>query len=71
MGLLPDANQDGGAQVYWGVDDIPSALESALAQGAQVIGPATDVGEGIVTATVRLPDGCVVGLTCNPHFSLS
>jgi predicted enzyme related to lactoylglutathione lyase len=70
LGLLPDANQDDGAQVYWGADDVPSALQSALAQGAQVIGPVTDVGEGIVTASVRLPDGSVVGFIYNPHFSL-
>ena len=27
-----------------------------------------DVGEGIVTATVKSPDGSVVGFIYNPHF---
>ena len=71
LALLPDANPDDGAQVYWGVDDVSSSIELAVAQGALVLGPATDVGDGIVTGTVRLPDGSLVGFICNPHFSLS
>jgi hypothetical protein len=30
----------------------------------------TDVGDGIVTATVRTPDGSILGLIYNPNFSL-
>ena len=71
LGLLPDANQGDGAQVYWGVEDIASSIELAVAHGASILGPATDVGDGIVTATVRLPDGSVVGFINNPHFLLS
>ena len=33
--------------------------------------PQSDVGDGIVTATVRSPDGSIVGLIRNPHFQLS
>jgi lactoylglutathione lyase len=32
--------------------------------------PVSEVGGGIVTATVRIPDGSVVGFIYNPHFSL-
>jgi hypothetical protein len=32
--------------------------------------PASDVGDDIVTATVRIPDGSIVGFIRNPHFQL-
>ena len=70
LGLLPDANVSDGAQVYWGVDDVAEAVEAAMASGASVVAPVADVGEGIVTATVRTPDGSVVGFIFNPNFNL-
>jgi hypothetical protein len=39
----------------------------AVQNGAAELSPATDVGEGIVTATVRIPDGSVVGFIYNPN----
>jgi catechol 2,3-dioxygenase-like lactoylglutathione lyase family enzyme len=71
LGLLPDGNRADGAQTYWGVDNVDDAVHAALTDGAVVVSPATDVGEGIVTATVRIPDGSLVGLIHNPHFTLS
>jgi predicted enzyme related to lactoylglutathione lyase len=70
-GLLPDANQADEAQTYWGVLDVEQAAEWAITQGARVVSPATQVGDGIVTATVRTPSGSVVGFIFNPHFTLS
>ena len=70
LGLLPDAPADG-ALTYWGVDDVDPAVAAALALGAEVHAPATEVGDGIVTATVRSPDGSIVGLIKNPHFRAS
>ncbi len=70
LGLLPDADPADGALTYWGVDDVARAVEEAVASGATVHVPPADVGEGIVTATVRTPDGNVVGLIRNPHFAL-
>jgi len=70
LGLLPDAPPDG-ALTYWGVDDVEIAVAAALAIGAEVHTPAADVGDGIVTATVRSPDGGIVGLIKNPHFTLA
>jgi catechol 2,3-dioxygenase-like lactoylglutathione lyase family enzyme len=70
LGLLPDARADG-ALTYWGVDDVDVAVAAALAIGAEIHAPASDVGDGIVTATVRTPDGSIVGLIRNPHFQLS
>lgn len=69
LGLLPDADPADGAQAYWGVDDVPAAVARAVAQGCVVHTPPADVGEGIVTAVVRQPDGTVVGFICNPNFA--
>jgi predicted enzyme related to lactoylglutathione lyase len=67
----PDANPVDGAQAYWGVANVEQAVERAIAHGAMAVSPATDVGDGIVTATVRTPSGSVVGFIFNPHFTHS
>jgi predicted enzyme related to lactoylglutathione lyase len=71
LGLLPDADTADGALVYWGVDDVAAAVQEAIAAGSVEHTPVSDVGEGIVTATVRTPAGTVLGLIHNPHFSLA
>jgi len=68
LGLLPGASQSDGAQVYWGVEDVAGSVREAIVLGATELSPPTDVGEGIMTATVRIPDGSVVGYIYNPHF---
>jgi catechol 2,3-dioxygenase-like lactoylglutathione lyase family enzyme len=68
LGLLPDADPADGALVYWGVDDVSAAVAQALAVGAVEHVPVAEVGEGIVTATVRTPAGSILGLIFNPHF---
>lgn len=68
LGLLPDADPADGALTYWGVDDVDEAVDAALERGATIHGEPTDVGDGIVTATVRLPDIGVVGFIHNPNF---
>ncbi|MFI5100274.1 MAG: VOC family protein [Actinomycetes bacterium] len=68
LGLLPDADPADGALVYWGVDDVDEAVTEAVVAGACVHVPASEVGDGIVTATVRTPDGAILGLIYNPHF---
>jgi len=57
LGLLPDADPAEGALTYWGVDDVNGAVDSALEAGATLDAEPTDVGEGIITASVRTPDG--------------
>ena len=68
LGLLPDGDPGDGALVYWGVDDVEAAMQEALAAGASVHAAAIEVGDGIVTGTVRSPSGSIVGLIYNPHF---
>ncbi len=68
LGLLPDTDPAEGALTYWGVEDVNGAVDSALEAGATLDAEPTDVGEGIITASVRTPDGSIVGFIYNPHF---
>jgi predicted enzyme related to lactoylglutathione lyase len=68
LGLLPDANPSDGALVYWGVPDVAAAVADAVTLGATVHTTASEVGDGIVTATVTTPQGSIVGFIYNPHF---
>ena len=69
LGLLPSAAAADGALTYWGVDDVQAAVADAVLLGATEHVPAAEVGEGIVTATVRSPHGAIVGFIYNPHFA--
>jgi hypothetical protein len=68
LGLVPDGDVATGALTYWGVDDVARAVELALLAGASEHSPIADVGEGIITATVKIPQGSIVGFIFNPHF---
>ena len=59
-----------GALTHWGVDDVAAAVQEAIAAGAQEHAPVSDVGDGIMTATVRISHGAILGLIFNPHFQL-
>jgi catechol 2,3-dioxygenase-like lactoylglutathione lyase family enzyme len=68
LGLLPTAEPADGALTYWGVDDVGAAMAQAIALGAAEHGPATEVGDSIVTGSVRTPAGAILGFIYNPHF---
>ena len=68
LGLLPTADPADGALTYWGVDDVDAAMAQAIELGAVEHVPAAEVGDGIVTGSVRTPDGAILGLIYNPHF---
>ena len=68
LGLLPTADPAEGALTYWGVNDVAAAVDAAVADGATVHTPASEVGEGIVTGWVPTPSGAILGQICNPHF---
>ena len=71
LGLMPiESRTPEGALTYWGVDDVAATVEEACRNGAEVHVEPSDVGGGIVTATVKLPDGSIVGFIYNPHFSI-
>lgn len=68
LGLRPDIALTDGALTYWGVEDVTAAVATALDAGASVHEQAQEVGGGIVVATVRSPQGVVVGFIHHPHF---
>jgi catechol 2,3-dioxygenase-like lactoylglutathione lyase family enzyme len=69
LGLLPDADPAHGVLTYWGVPDADEAVAALTAAGATPGDPVTNVGDGIRTATVRLPGSeCAFGVIQNPHF---
>jgi lactoylglutathione lyase len=56
---------------YWGVNDINAEYNRFIALGATEHEAPTEVGEGIVVATVKDPWDNIVGLIYNPHFKIS
>ena len=59
-----------GSVTYWGVSEIEGAFAKLLEAGASEVQPVMDVGEGIKVAAVLDPQGNVIGVIENPHFSL-
>jgi catechol 2,3-dioxygenase-like lactoylglutathione lyase family enzyme len=73
LGLMPDADRagQGGTVAYWGVPNVPAALERLISLGATAFEDAEDVGEGIKVGAVLDPFGNILGVIENPHFKLS
>jgi predicted enzyme related to lactoylglutathione lyase len=72
LGLVPDGTPGtAGATAYWGTPDAAAELERLVGLGASIHEPVTDVGGGILVATVRDPYGNLFGVIENPHFDLA
>lgn len=75
LGLLPDPlpadEKSDNVLSYWGVDDIQAEVARLTALGAKPHQPPTDVGDGIIVATLKDPYGNVIGLIRNPGFAVS
>ena len=72
LGLVPDAplaTSRGGSVAYWGVDDVPKTYARLIELGASAQEAPTEVGGGIVVASVADPFGNLIGLIFNPHFN--
>lgn len=72
LGLVPDApvaTSRGGSVAYWGVDDVPATFARLIELGASAHEAPTEVGGGIVVASVADPFGNLIGLIFNPHFN--
>lgn len=74
LGLDPSVNNGksgtGGTTAYWGVANVEDAVANLVSVGATLESPATDVGEGILVATVIDPFGNELGVIENPYFKL-
>ena len=64
IGLDPFGHGKGmtGPLAYWHVDDIEGTLKALLDAGAEAHQEVTDVGGGLLIASVKDTDGNVIGL---------
>jgi predicted enzyme related to lactoylglutathione lyase len=67
IGLVPNRpNSEAGALAYWNVSDIVQSMSALVAAGGTVVQEVTDVGYGMLVATVKDPNGATVGLRQSP-----
>ena len=75
LGLQPDpappASKVETVVAYWGVTDINETYNRLIGIGATAHEPPCNVGEELMTATVKDPFGNILGLIYNPHFKIS
>ncbi len=63
IGLVPRAPQMGSeALAYWTVDDIAESLKALVAAGGTVVQDVKDVAYGLLVASIKDPNGSIVGL---------
>lgn len=67
IGLTPgkDASESK-ALAYWTVNDIAASITALENAGGTVVQPVTDVGYGLLVASVKDPNGATVGLRQPP-----
>lgn len=71
LGLIPDGDSGvHGSQALWGVDNAAESMQHLLSLGAQELEPVTEVGGGILVASVIDPFGNRFGIIQNPHFDI-
>ncbi len=68
IGLVPNSDMTSPV-AFWHVADIESKLADVTAAGATVREAAHDVGGGRLVATIKDPDGNVLGLIQDPQAS--
>ncbi len=61
IGLDPNGHTEG-MTAYYHVDDIKQSLQSLLDGGSRTVQEIKDVGGGRLIASVRDPDGNIIGL---------
>src|SRR5262245_26203730 len=71
LGLDPNGSATGagrgGTIAYWRVEHLPRVVDHFTANGAAIVSPLTDVGDGIQVAIVADPFDNLIGLIHNPH----
>ena len=56
---------------YWGAENVSESYQALISLGANRHEEPTDVGGGIIIASLKDPWANFIGLIFNPHFSLS
>lgn len=68
IGLIPKADgREPCGIAYWNVDDIASTLQGLVHAGGSVVQEITDVGYGLLVASIKDPNGVIVGLRQQPQ----
>lgn len=63
IGLVPNReNTAPAALAYWTVGDIAASVKSLVDAGGTMVQDITDVANGLLVASVKEPNGSVVGL---------
>jgi predicted enzyme related to lactoylglutathione lyase len=63
IGLVPNADKrEPGGLAYWTVSDIAASVKALVDAGGTVVQEITDVAYGLLVASVREPNGSIVGL---------
>jgi predicted enzyme related to lactoylglutathione lyase len=63
IGLVPKPNKGApGTLAYWTVSDMKASIAGLEAAGGSVVQEPMDVGYGLLVATVKDPNGSIVGL---------
>jgi len=71
LGLMPEEGERtvGNSTIsYWAVDDVQAAFDHFIDSGAAEIEAPSDVGGGVIVATVADPWGNSIGIIFNPAF---
>jgi predicted enzyme related to lactoylglutathione lyase len=67
IGLVPSGDtREPGALAYWTVSDIAASVKALVAAGGTSVQEITDVGYGLLVASVKGPGGSIVGLRQMP-----
>jgi predicted enzyme related to lactoylglutathione lyase len=63
IGLVPQGSNAGpGGLAYWTVSDIESSVKKLVDAGGSVVQNITDVANGLLVASIKDPNGAIVGL---------
>lgn len=63
IGLVPNNdNREARALAYWTVSDIAASVKGLVEAGGTVVQEITDVAYGLLVASVKEPNGAIVGL---------
>ena len=67
IGLIPNHdNREPYGLAYWTVSDIAASVKALEVAGGTVVQGITDVGYGLLVASVKDPNGAIVGLRQPP-----
>jgi predicted enzyme related to lactoylglutathione lyase len=72
IGLIPSGDKrEPGALAFWTVSDIAASVKALVAAGGTVVQEITDVAYGLLFASVKDPNGSIVGLRQPPTVTNS